>query len=119
MRALQELRFHWRDKLPPYSYVTSLSMGLQHHADADLLTGIYNVPTVGAAAALFWRKGREGLIGWLVGWFNYHCVHYRSPPPFAANPSISKSDRLTPKPNCPNSHQTIPPRKPNPPHAGL
>jgi hypothetical protein len=28
--------------------VTSLSMGLQHYADADLLTGIYNVPSVGA-----------------------------------------------------------------------
>jgi hypothetical protein len=47
MRALQELRFHWRDKMQPYSYTTSLSMGLQHYDDHHLLLGIYQVPTVG------------------------------------------------------------------------
>lgn len=46
MRALQELRFNWRDKLPPYSYATSLSMGLQHYPDEHLLLGIYQVPLV-------------------------------------------------------------------------
>ncbi len=45
-RALQELRFNWRDKLSPYQYVTSLSMGLQHYDDEHLLLGMYHVPTV-------------------------------------------------------------------------
>lgn len=45
MKALQELRFHFRDKHSPYQYATSLSMGLNGaYEDRDLLLGMYNVP---------------------------------------------------------------------------
>jgi hypothetical protein len=46
LRALQQLRFDFRDKPSPYSYVTSLAMGMHHYADAHLLTGTWAVPMV-------------------------------------------------------------------------
>ena len=51
LRRLQRLRFDYRDKLPPYSYATSLAMGLHHYPDEDLLLGIHQVPTVRSAVA--------------------------------------------------------------------
>jgi len=44
MEALARLRFDFRDKLNPYSYVSSLSHGLQVYRPEDLLLAIYSVP---------------------------------------------------------------------------
>ena len=46
MQALQRLRFDWRDKLPPYSYTTSLSSTMQTIDDESLLLALYHVPQV-------------------------------------------------------------------------
>lgn len=51
MQSLQELRFNWRDKMAPYHYVTSLSMGMQHYEDEHLLLGMYHVPLVSSMLA--------------------------------------------------------------------
>lgn len=44
MEALARLRFDYRDKLNPYSYVTSLSNGMQLYRPEDLLLAVYSVP---------------------------------------------------------------------------
>jgi hypothetical protein len=44
-------RFSYRDKQAPYSVATNLAMGMQQHADEDLLLAAYNVPQVRATAA--------------------------------------------------------------------
>jgi hypothetical protein len=54
--GLQELRFHWRDKLPPYHFTTSLASAMAHYPDRDLLLAMYHVPQV------------SGWMGDLVGW---------------------------------------------------
>lgn len=46
LAGLQELRFNWRDKVPPYSLTTSLSGAMQHYPDRDLLLAMYHVPQV-------------------------------------------------------------------------
>jgi insulysin len=43
-RAIDEARFHFRDKSAPYSYACSLSHSMQVHKDEDLLLGMYGVP---------------------------------------------------------------------------
>ena len=47
LAGLQELRFNWRDKVPPYSLTTSLAGAMQHYPDRDLLLAMYHVPQVG------------------------------------------------------------------------
>jgi hypothetical protein len=47
LAGLQELRFNWRDKVPPNSLATSLSGAMQHYPDRDLLLAMYHVPQVG------------------------------------------------------------------------
>uniref|UniRef100_A0A383VRB5 Peptidase M16 N-terminal domain-containing protein n=1 Tax=Tetradesmus obliquus TaxID=3088 RepID=A0A383VRB5_TETOB len=44
LAGLSELRFHWRDKLPPYSVTTSLAGAMAHYPDRDLLLALYHVP---------------------------------------------------------------------------
>ncbi|WIA29727.1 hypothetical protein OEZ86_012206 [Tetradesmus obliquus] len=44
LAGLSELRFHWRDKLPPYSVTTSLAGAMAHYPDRDLLVALYHVP---------------------------------------------------------------------------
>ncbi|WIA09647.1 hypothetical protein OEZ85_009034 [Tetradesmus obliquus] len=44
LAGLSELRFHWRDKLPPYSVTTSLAGAMPHYPDRDLLLALYHVP---------------------------------------------------------------------------
>ena len=63
LRRLQRLRFDYRDKLPPYSYATSLAMGLHHYPDEDLLLGIHQVPTVRSAVAAAHRGEGGGRVG--------------------------------------------------------
>jgi hypothetical protein len=46
LAGLSELRFHWRDKLPPYSVTTSLAGAMAHYPDRDLLLALYHVPQV-------------------------------------------------------------------------
>lgn len=46
LAGLQELRFNWRDKVPPYSMTTSLAGAMQHYPDEDLLLAMYHVPQV-------------------------------------------------------------------------
>jgi hypothetical protein len=46
LAGLQELRFNWRDKVPPYSVTTSLAGAMQHYPDRDLLLAMYHVPQV-------------------------------------------------------------------------
>lgn len=46
LAGLQELRFNWRDKVPPYSVTTSLAGAMQHYPDRDLLLALYHVPQV-------------------------------------------------------------------------
>lgn len=54
LAGLQELRFNWRDKLPPYSITTSLAGAMAHYPDQDLLLAMYHVPQVCASvSALF------------------------------------------------------------------
>lgn len=50
LAGLQELRFNWRDKVPPYSMTTSLAGAMQHYPDRDLLLAMYHVPQVGLIA---------------------------------------------------------------------
>lgn len=44
LRALSEMKFHFRDKQPPYSYASSLAHCMQVYREEDLLTGMYGVP---------------------------------------------------------------------------
>jgi hypothetical protein len=48
LSGLQHLRFHWRDKLPPYAAATSLASAMAHYPDNDLMLAMYNVPLVRA-----------------------------------------------------------------------
>jgi hypothetical protein len=50
LAGLSELRFHWRDKLPPYSVTTSLAGAMAHYPDRDLLLALYHVPQVRSLA---------------------------------------------------------------------
>lgn len=52
LAGLQELRFNWRDKVPPNSLATSLSGAMQHYPDRDLLLAMYHVPQVRSTTAI-------------------------------------------------------------------
>lgn len=58
LAGLSELRFHWRDKLPPYSVTTSLAGAMAHYPDRDLLLALYHVPQVRHS----WCNGRSSLL---------------------------------------------------------
>lgn len=57
--GLAELRFNWRDKVPPYSLTTSLASAMQHYPDRDLLLAMYHVPQVCAMCRPGWCRSTQ------------------------------------------------------------